>query len=111
MARKNKQAVVALEINGEQLEKIAEKMAITIGRELAKALAGVNSTTKSGGFSPSNKVQDVGGISIDESIIPTKIETPLGSSSKELGNEKTSEDKALSDTKKKLANLFKNKGE
>ncbi len=111
MARKNKNATVSLEINGEQLEKIAEKMAITIGRELAKALAGVTPTTKSSGFSPSSNVEQVGGISIDESIIPVKVETPTASSSKELGEEKTSEDKALSDSKKKLASLFKNKGE
>ena len=111
MARKNKNATVSLEINGEQLEKIAEKMAITIGRELARALAGVSTPAKSSGFSPSNNVEQVGGISIDESIIPVKVETPTVSSSKELGEKKTSEDKALSDSKKKLASLFKNKGE
>jgi hypothetical protein len=111
MARKNKQASISLEINGEQLEKMAEKMAITIGRELAKALSGVSTPTKSSGFSSSVKVQDAGGISIDESIIPVKVEALTSSSSKELGKQKTSEDKGLSDSKKKLADLFKNKGE
>jgi hypothetical protein len=56
-------------------------------------------------------VQDAGGISIDESIIPVKVEALTSSSSKELGKQKTSEDKGLSDSKKKLADLFKNKGE
>jgi hypothetical protein len=111
MARKNKQTTISLEINGEQLEKIAEKMAITIGKELAKALAGVSTSTKSSGFSPSGSVEQVGGISIDESIIPVKVETPTASSSKELGEQRNSEDKGLSDSKKKLASLFKNKGE
>jgi hypothetical protein len=111
MARKNKQATTSLEIDGEQLEKIAQKMAITIGQELAKALSRVNVSTKSSGFSSSGKIQDTGGISIDESIIPVKVESNLSSSSKELGKKETSEDKGLSDSKKKLANLFKNKGE
>ena len=111
MARKNKQASISLEINGEQLERIAEKMAITIGRELAKALSGVSVSSKSSGFKSSGKIQDTGGISIDESIIPIKIETKLESSSKKLGKKETSEDKGLSDSKKKLSDLFKNKGE
>jgi hypothetical protein len=39
------------------------------------------------------------------------VETPLSPSSKKLGKEKKSDDKGLSDSKKKLADLFKNKGE
>jgi len=112
MARKNKQASISLEIDGEQLEKIAEKMAITIGKELAKALSGgVSVSTKSTGFKSSGQIQDIGGVSIDESIIPMKVEATLSSTSKELGKEEKSEDKGLSDSKKKLANLFKKKGE
>ncbi len=111
MARKSKQASVTLEINGEQLEKIAEKMAIVIGRELARALSGTSSSSNSSGFKSSNTIKDTGSISIDESIIPVKVKTQLEASSKKLGQEATSEDKGLSDSKKKLANLFKKKGE
>ena len=110
MARKNKQASVSLEIDGEQLEAITRKMAITIGQELAKALSGASVSTKSSGFKSSGKIQDAGGITMNESIIPVKVEAKLSSSGAELGKKEISEDRNLSDSKKKLSNLFKQKG-
>ena len=111
MARKNKQAKVSLEIDSKQLEAAAKEMAKVIGEELANALSGTGVSTKSSGFKSSGKIQHTGGVAMDESIIPVKIETELESSNVELGKKEVSEDKSLSDSKKKLSNLFKNKGE
>ena len=111
MARKTRQTNVSIEINSEQLKAIVDDMIVAFGKELAKALSGASVSTKSGGFKSSSKVQQIGGVAMDESIIPVKIETELESSSVKLGKKEISEDKSLSDSKKKLSNLFKHKGE
>ena len=109
MARKSKQNSVTLQITGEQLDSIAEKMAEVIGKEITRAFACINFSENRNEFSEKHIPKKAGGIVIDERIIPTNINMDIESSSKELGKEETSEDKGLSGSKKKLANLFKNK--
>lgn len=109
MARKSKQNTVSLELNDEQLEVIAEKMAKVIGKEITKAFAGINFSENRNEFSKKHTPKGVGDIVIDESVIPANVNMNIESSNKELGKEEVSEDKGLSGSKKKLANLFKNK--
>jgi len=108
MARKSKQNIVKLELNDEQMDLIAHQMAKFISKEITKAFAGINFSENGNEFSHKNVPKGAGGISIDESIIPTNMEVNM-ESSKELGNEETSKDTGLSGSKKKLENLFKNK--
>ena len=110
MARREKPTSLVLELNPEQVEKIAEQMARVIGQELAKILSGINIPDNAGFKSP-NVIKDKNSISIDESIIPVTLDTGIKSSNKKLGKEETSTDRELSDSKKKLADLFKSKGD
>ena len=109
MARKSKQNIVLLQIEDEQVNSIAEKIAEAISKKIPKAFAGINLSENRNEFSEKNIPKDDKKIRIDESIIPTNVTVNIESSSKELGKEETSEDKGLSGSKKKLANLFKNK--
>jgi hypothetical protein len=109
MARKSKQNSVTLQISGEQLDIIAEKIAEVIGKEITRAFACINFSENRNEFSKKHIPKKIDGILIDERIIPTNINTDIEFSSKELGEEEVSKDKGLSGSKKKLANLFKNK--
>ena len=110
MARKSKQNVVSLELNDEQVDLIAQKMAKVIAKEITKAFAGINFSENRNEFSKKHTPKGgVGEIVIDESVIPTSVDMNIESSNKELGKEETAKDTALSGSKEKLANLFKNK--
>ena len=110
MARKTKQNLVSLEVNDEQMDLMAEKMASLISKEITKAFAGINFSENKKEFSKKHIAKGgIGEIIIDESVIPTNVEMNIESSNKQLGKEETAKDSNLSGSKKKLANLFKNK--
>ena len=109
MARKSKQNSVTLQITGEQLDSIAEKMAEVIGKEITRAFACINFSENRNEFSKKHTPKGIGDIVIDDRIIPTNINVNMESSNKELGKEEVSKDKGLSGSKKNLENLFKNK--
>ena len=110
MARRTRQNNVSLEINDEQADLIAEKIAKHISKEITKAFAGINFSENRTAFSKKHTPKGaVGEILIDESVIPTGVDMNIESSNKELGKEETAADAGLSGSKKKLANLFKNK--
>lgn len=94
------------------IQALAEAVAKAVGKEIAEELkeAMKNITVQGGSVSSYSRSPIDFEITMDESVIPVKVETQAVSSN--LGTmvkEETSVDKDLQKSKSKLSSLFKNK--